>query len=70
MGPHEKLFAQGFFLDDLQGIAVVVTFANKLLYRELAPRKEEDPLCTNALGWHDPILEKFQKQWDHMQSTF
>ena len=51
------------------GIAEPATLTNKLFQRELTPRKEEDPHCTHALGWDDPIPHQFQKQWDRMQTT-
>ena len=54
---------------DPQGMATPATLTNKLFYRDLTPRKEEDPHCTHALGWDDPIPHQFQKQWDQMQAT-
>ena len=50
-------------------MAEPATLTNKLFLRDLTPRKEEDPHCTNALGWDDPIPHQFQKQWDQMQAT-
>merc|ERR1711873_324751 len=45
------------------------TFTNKLFFRDLTLRKEEDPHCTCALDWDDPIPHQFQKQWEQMQAT-
>ena len=54
---------------DPQGIADPVMLEAKLLRREIIPRKEEDPHCTHALGWDDPIPKQFHKQWDQMLAT-
>ena len=48
---------------DPQGIAAPAMLSCKLLQREIFPRKEEDPHCTHALGWDDPIPAQFHKQW-------
>ena len=55
---------------DPQGIAAPVTLTSKILQRELFPRKDEDPNCTHALGWADPIASQFHKEWDKMVATY
>ena len=47
---------------DPQDMALPATLTNKLLFRDLTPQKEEDPHCTRALGWDDPIPHQFRKQ--------
>ena len=54
---------------DPLGMAEPATLTNKLFFRDLTPRKEEDPHCTRALDWDDPIPLLFQKQWEQMQAT-
>ena len=54
---------------DPLGMAEPATLTNKLFARAITPRKEEDPHCTHALKWDDPIPPQFQKQWDQMQAT-
>ena len=54
---------------DPQGIAAPAMLSCKLLQREIFPRKEEDPHCTHALGWDDPIPAQFHKQWEKMLNT-
>ena len=63
------LLKQMMSVYDPQGMAVPATLTNKLLFRDLTPRKEEDPHCTAALRWDDPIPHQFKKQWDQMQTT-
>ena len=55
------LLKQMMSVYDPQGMAEPATLTNKLFYRQLTPRKEEDPHCTHALGLDDPIPHQFQK---------
>ena len=54
---------------DPLGIATPAILTNKLFNRELTPRKEEDPHCTHALDWDDPIPHQFRNQWNRMLAT-
>ena len=51
------------------GMAAPAMLQCKLLQREIFPQKEQDPHHFNAMGWDDPIPERFTKQWEQMIKT-
>ena len=69
--PRTKRGFLGYIMSpyDPFAIAAPAMLSCKLLQREIFPPKDSDPHCLQALGWDEPIPERFHKQWDDMIKT-
>ena len=69
--PKTKRGFLGYMMSpyDPFAIASPAMLSCKLLQREIFPPKDTDPHKFHALGWDDPIPERFNKQWKEMVQT-